>query len=288
MMTPRRGSGGRPGRPDLCYVVGTQTAVWLLSVSIVVPLLWIVLSSFKTSKEILSSPLSLPADWSFDNYTSAWTTAHVGEYYLNTVVVVFVSVALVMLLGAMCAYVLAVFEFPGRMALVNLMLISMAFPIFLAIVPLYRLMRGLELVNTLLGLIMVYVAFALPFTVFFLYSFFRGLPRDVYEAARIDGATEWRIFFTVMLPMVAPGMGAVSLFNLVGLWNQYLLPLALMSDQKKFVLTQGMQAFAQIAGRSVNLGALFAAVVMTVLPLLALYIVFQKRLAGSVSLGTFR
>jgi N-acetylglucosamine transport system permease protein len=272
----------------MAFAIGSQTATWLWSIGVVLPLTWTVLSSFKTSKEILASPLSLPAKWSFDNYVAAWTTAHIGDYYLNTIVVVLVSVVLVMLLGAMCAYVLAIFEFPGRMALVNLMLGSMAFPMFLAIVPLYKLMRGLHLVNTITGLILVYTAFALPFTVFFLYSFFKGLSRDVYEAARIDGAGEWRTFFLVMLPMTAPGMGAVGMFNLVGLWNQYVLPLALITDQDKYVLTQGMQAFAQVAGRSVNLGALFAAVVMTVLPILVFYLIFQRRLAGSVSQGTFR
>jgi N-acetylglucosamine transport system permease protein len=289
--TPSNRAGpnwSRSRRADRAFVAGSQVLVSLWSVAILVPLLWTVMSSFKTSREILSSPLSLPSQWNFDNYLAAWTTAHIGEYYLNTVIVVVVSVAGVMLLGAMCAYVLAIFDIPGRMALVNIMLGSMAFPMFLAIVPLYKLMRSLSILNTIPGLITAYIVFALPFTVFFLYSFFRQLPRDVYEAAQIDGAGEWGTFFRVMLPMTGPGMGAVGMFNFVGLWNQYLLPLVLVTDQEKWVLTQGMQAFAQATGRSVNYGALFAAVVMTILPVLALYVVFQRRLAGSVSQGTFR
>jgi N-acetylglucosamine transport system permease protein len=134
----------------------------------------------------------------------------------------------------------------------------------------------------------VYVAFALPFTVFFLYSFFRALPDDIYEAALIDGAGEWRTFFRIMLPMARPGIAAVAIFNFLGLWNQFLLPVALNTDQSRYVLTQAMASFASQAGYAVDFGALFAAVVITVVPVLIVYVIFQRRLEGSVSRGTFR
>ena len=123
---------------------------------------------------------------------------------------------------------------------------------------------------------------------FFLYSFFRSLPDDIYEAALIDGAGEWRTFFRVMLPMARPGMAAVAIFNFLGLWNQFLLPVALNTDQSRYVLTQGMASFASQAGYAVDFGALFAAVVITVVPVLIVYVIFQRRLEGSVSRGTFR
>jgi len=261
-------------------------AVW--SVIVIVPFLWVVLSSFKTTKEILASPFSLPAHWSFDNYAHAWTDAGIRQFFLNTVIVVGAALVLVMLLGAMCAYVLARFTFPGARFIYYLMLAGLTFPIFLAIVPLFFILKNIGLINTLPGLIMVYVAFALPFTVFFLYAFFRTLPDDVYEAALIDGAGEWRTFFRIMLPMARPGMAAVAIFNFLGLWNQFLLPVALNSDQSKYVLTQGMASFASQAGYAVDFGALFAAVVITVVPVLIVYVIFQRRLEGSVSRGTFR
>jgi len=198
------------------------------------------------------------------------------------------QIVLVMLLGAMCAYVLARFKFPGSRFIYYLMLAGLTFPIFLAIVPLFFILKNLGLINTLPGLIMVYVAFALPFTVFFLYAFFRTLPDDVYEAALIDGAGEWRTFFRIMLPMARPGMAAVAIFNFLGLWNQFLLPVALNTDQSRYVLTQGMASFASQAGYAVDFGALFAAVVITVVPVLIVYVIFQRRLEGSVSRGTFR
>jgi len=261
-------------------------AVW--TIIVIVPFLWVVLSSFKTTKEILASPFSLPAHWQFDNYAHAWTDAGIRQFFLNTVIVVGVALVLVMLLGAMCAYVLARFKFPGSRFIYYLMLAGLTFPIFLAIVPLFFILKHIGLINTLPGLIMVYVAFALPFTVFFLYAFFRTLPDDVYEAALIDGAGEWRTFFRIMLPMARPGMAAVAIFNFLGLWNQFLLPVALNTDQSRYVLTQGMASFASQAGYAVDFGALFAAVVITVVPVLIVYVIFQRRLEGSVSRGTFR
>ena len=261
-------------------------SIW--SIIVIVPFLWVVLSSFKTTKEILASPFSLPAHWQFDNYAHAWTDAGIRQFFLNTLIVVSVALVLVMLLGSMCAYVLARFKFPGARFIYYLMLAGLTFPIFLAIVPLFFILKNLELINTLPGLIMVYVAFALPFTVFFLYAFFKTLPDDVYEAALIDGAGEWRAFFRIMLPMARPGMAAVAIFNFLGLWNQFLLPVALNTDPSRYVLTQGMAEFASQAGYAVDFGALFAAVVITVVPVLIVYVIFQRRLEGSVSRGTFR
>ena len=261
-------------------------SIW--AIIVIVPFLWVLLSSFKTTKEILASPFSLPAHWQFDNYAHAWTDAGIRQFFLNTVIVVGAALVLVMLLGSMCAYVLARFRFRGSRFIYYLMLAGLTFPIFLAIVPLFFVLKNLGLINTLPGLTIVYVAFALPFTVFFLYSFFRALPDDIYEAALIDGAGEWRTFFRIMLPMARPGIAAVAIFNFLGLWNQFLLPVALNTDQSRYVLTQAMASFASQAGYAVDFGALFAAVVITVVPVLIVYVIFQRRLEGSVSRGTFR
>ncbi|WP_318842892.1 carbohydrate ABC transporter permease [Myceligenerans pegani] len=258
------------------------------AVLVVVPFLWVFVSSFKTTSEILASPFSLPADPSLDNYVNAWTDAGIGRYFLNTIVVVGCALFLVMLLGALTAYVLARFRFPGNKVIYNLMLAGLTFPVFLAIVPLFFVLRNAGLLNTLPGLIVTYVAFAFPFTVFFLYSFFRSLPHEVSEAAQVDGAGEWRTFFQIMLPMARPGMASVAIFNFLGLWNQFLLPVALNTETDNYVLTQGMAQFASQAGYAVDFGALYAGVVMTVIPVLVVYVFFQRRLQGSVAQGTFR
>jgi N-acetylglucosamine transport system permease protein len=260
----------------------------LWSVIVIVPMLWVLVSSFKSTSEILSSPFTLPDHWRIENYEHAWTDANIGKYFLNSVIVVVSALFLVMLLGAMCAYILARFEFPGRRLIYYVMLAGLTFPVFLAIVPLFFQLQNFGLLNTRPGLILTYVAFALPFTVFFLYAFFRSLPHDVYEAALIDGAGDWRAFFQVMLPMASPGMAAVAIFNFLGLWNQFLLPVALNTNQDKWVLTQGMSAYASSQVYDIDYGALFAAIVVTVVPVLVVYVIFQRRIAGSVSQGTFR
>jgi len=257
-------------------------------VVICAPLLWVLMSSFKTTQQIFGSPFTLPTSFNFDNYVSAWTTANIGSYFFNTVIVVGFSLVIVMLLGAMCAYYLARYEFKGSRIIYYLMLAGLTFPVFLAVVPLFQTLRGFGLLNTFPGLIITYVAFALPFTVFFLYSFFRTLPQEIAEAAMIDGAGPWRIFFTIMLPMAAPGMASVAIFNFLGLWNQFLLPIALNTNTANYVLSQGMASFASQAGYSVNFGALFAAVVITVVPVLITYIVFQRQLQGSVQTGMLK
>jgi len=261
-------------------------AVWTLIIA--VPFGWTLMSSFKTSREILASPFALPSQFSLDNYVSAWTKAGIGSYFLNTVLVVASSLILVMLLGSMCAYVLARYKFPGNRLIYNAMLAAMTFPLFLAIVPLFFILQRFALLNTLPGLTLTYVAFALPFTVFFLHAFFEQLPHDVYEAAQVDGAGEWRTFFQIMLPMAKPGLASVAILNFIGLWNQFMLPIVFNTKRENWVLTQGMTAFAKATGRAVDYGAMFAAVVMTIIPVLVVYVVFQNRLEGSVSQGTFR
>jgi N-acetylglucosamine transport system permease protein len=262
----------------------TVLVVW--SLLVILPMIWVLISSFKTSSEIFASPFALPQHWGFTNYVNAWTTAGIGSFFLNSVIVVFGALILTMLFGSMSAYVLGRFNFPGSRALYYLMLAGLTFPIFLAIVPLFFVLRGIGLLNTLPGLILTYAAFAFPFTVFFLYAFFRSLSKSIAEAAAVDGAGEWRIFFQIMLPMARPGLATVAILNFVGLWNQFLLPIALNTNPDNYVLTQAMASFASQAGYSVDFGALFAAVVITVVPVLIVYLIFQRQLQGSVSQGT--
>lgn len=261
-------------------------AIW--SLVVILPMVWTLIGSFKTTPEIFSSPFGLPAEWNFDNYVNAWVNNNFGRMFLNTIIVVGVALALVMILGAMCAYVLARFSLPGSRVIYYLMLAGLTFPVFLAIVPLFFILQGMGLLNTLPGLILTYVAFALPFTVFFLYSFFRSLPYEIQEAAYVDGASEWRTFFQVMLPMAKPGMAAVAIMNFLGLWNQFLLPISLNTNTDNYVLSQGMANFASAAGYQVDFGAMFAAVMITIIPVLVVYVLFQRQLQGSVSQGTSR
>lgn len=279
-------SGGKGG--DAAFGTVAHAVLVLWSVMVIFPLLWTLLSSFKTSSEITSSPFKLPAKMQWDNFVRAWQNAGIGSSFVNTIVVVGSALVLVMLLGAMFAYVLAQFRFPARRFLYYLMLAGLTFPIPLAVVPLFFVLKNFGLLNTLPGLIISYVAFALPFTVFFLYAFYKALPGEMREAASLDGAGEWKTFFLVMLPMARPGMASVAIFNFLGLWNQYLIPLAINTKESNWVLSQRVASFVASTGYEIDYGALFAAVVITIAPVLVVYILLQRQLQGSVSTGAMK
>ncbi|MEU6060984.1 carbohydrate ABC transporter permease [Streptomyces sp. NPDC047097] len=292
---------GAPGRPagrgregDKGGGEGTVLNVFshgvlvIWAIMVVLPLLWAVMTSFKTDEAILSSPWSLPDSLNFEAWGRAWSQAHMSEYFLNTIIVVGGSLIGTLVLGSMAAYVLARFEFPGNRFVYYLFLGGNSFPIMLALVPLFYVMNNLALLNTLHGLILVYIAYSLPFTVFFLTAFFRTLPSSVAEAALIDGASHARTFFQVMLPMARPGLISVGIFNFLGQWNQYMLPTVLNTEPDVKVLSQGLVELATSQGYKGDWSGLFAGLVMAMLPVLGAYIVFQRQVVSGLTAGALK
>jgi N-acetylglucosamine transport system permease protein len=265
-------------------------AVW--AILVIAPLAWTILASFKSNTEIfLGSPFALPGSFSLDSYARAWSEAHVGRYFLNSVFVVSLSTAGTMLLGSMAAYVLARYRFFGNRFIYYLFVSGLAFPVFLALVPLFLVVNNLGLLNTYTGLILVYIAYSLPFTVFFLAAFFKTLPNSVAEAAMIDGASHTRLFFQVMMPMAKPGLVSLTIFNILGQWNQYLLPVALMQGEnadQKWVLTQGIASISVQAGYEADWSALFAALTLSILPMIVMYGFFQRQIQQGLTAGAVK
>ncbi|WP_244501105.1 carbohydrate ABC transporter permease [Streptomyces sp. TP-A0874] len=285
----------RPGGERKRPAVGDQVlnvfshgmlAVWGLLVTL--PLLWAVMTALKTDREIFTSPWGLPSALRWENLSRAWDKAHMSDYFFNTFVVVGGGLVGTMLFGAMAAYVLARFEFRGNRFLYFLFVGGMSFPIMMALVPLFYVMDNMSLLNTYHGLILVYIAYSLPFTVFFLTAFFRTLPTSVAEAALIDGASHTRTFFQVMLPMAKPGLISVGIFNFLGQWNQYMLPQVLNTDPDKRVLTQGLVALAVSQGYKGDWSGLFAGLVLAMLPVLAVYIIFQRQVQSGLTAGALK
>ena len=258
------------------------------AVLVTFPLLWAVASSLKTDEEIFDSPWSLPARPRFGNWARAWDAASIGHYLVNTVIVVGGALILTMLGGSLVAYCLARYRFPGNRVIYYTLVAGMLFPVFLALVPLFFVVDQLGLLGTYHGLILVYAAYALPFTVFFLHSFFRSLPGEVAEAAFLDGCSHAGVFFRVMLPMARPGLLSVGIFNVVGLWNQYLLPLALNPDPDRYVLAQGLAYLAVSQGYRSDWSGLFAGLVIAMLPVLLAYLLFQRQIRAGLTAGAVR
>ncbi|MEU7846132.1 carbohydrate ABC transporter permease [Micromonospora parva] len=280
----------RPVRREL-GVANTLSHGFLLiwGLLTVLPLLWMFISSFKTNGEILADPWSLPGALHLDNWARAWTGAHIGRYFLNSMVVVAGSVSLTMLMGATAAYVFARYEFRGRQVVYYLFVGGLMFPVFLALVPLFFVVRNAGLFNTWLGLILVYAAYSLPFTVFFLTAFFRTLPTSVAEAALVDGCGHFRLFFRVMLPMARPGLISVAIFNFLSHWNQFLLPQVLLQgDESKWMLAQGLFALSVSQGYAGDYARLFAGLSIAVLPVLAVYVAFQRQVQAGLTAGQLK
>ncbi|GAB3809904.1 carbohydrate ABC transporter permease [Micromonospora zhanjiangensis] len=287
---PAARSGDRPPRRELGVANAFSHGFLLLWAALtVLPLLWMMMGSFKNDAEILGSPWSLPGALRFDNWARAWTEAHIGRYFLNSVIVVTGSLTLTMLLGAAAAYVFARYEFRGRQFAYYLFVGGMMFPVFLALVPLFFVVRNAGLFNNWIGLMLVYAAYSLPFTVFFLTAFFRTLPSTVAEAALIDGCGHFQVFFRVMLPMARPGLISVAIFNFLTHWNQFILPQVLMQgDESKWVLAQGLAALAVSQGYQGDFSGLFAGLTIAMLPVLAVYVMFQRQIQSGLTAGQLK
>ncbi|MEV4754293.1 carbohydrate ABC transporter permease [Micromonospora sp. NPDC049559] len=282
---PRRRLGGA-GRGVGDPIAQAFLLGWAALVTL--PLLWAVVSSLKTDREILTSPWTPPATPRFDNWSRAWEQASIGSYFLNSAVVVGGALLLTMALGATVAYALARYPFRGNRLLYHVFVAGMLFPVFLALVPLFFVVKQLGLLGTYPGLILVYAAYALPFTVFFLHSFFRALPTEIAEAAFLDGCSHWGVFLRVMLPLARPGLVSIAIFNFLGLWNQYLLPLVLNPDPDRYVLAQGLAALSVSQGYRSDWSGLFAGLTIAMLPVLAAYVLFQRQIRTGLTAGAGR
>lgn len=290
---PQTSARPKPRRRRQTGVFGTLShlalAVWAFLV--ISPIIWTFLGSFKTNTEIFGDhPLAMPQNYHWDAWGRAWEKAHIGQYMLNTVIVVAISTFLTMLLGSMAAYVLARYRFFGNKAIYLLFVSGLSFPVFLALVPLWLTVKNLGLLGTHTGVVIVYVAYSMPFTVFFLTAFFKTLPTSVGEAAMIDGCSHTRTFFQVMLPMAKPGLVSITIFNVLGQWNQYLLPIVLLPGnvQDKWLITQGIANISTNAGYEADWAGLFAALSMAIIPVLFVYIVFQRQIQSGLTAGAVK
>jgi N-acetylglucosamine transport system permease protein len=292
----RAGARGGGGLGDRIFNGFSHLFLLVWTVMVVYPLLWVVMSSLKDDRQIISDPLSLiPDGLHWANFTRAWGKGHIGAFFLNTVLVLAGSVTLTMLLGSMAAYVLARYKFWGNRPIYYMFLSGLTLPVYLAAVPLFKGVYKTGAAVPLLGpnkivmLIVVYVAWSLSFTVFFMHSFFRTLPTSIAEAAFVDGASHTATFFRVMLPMAKPGLISIGIFNVLGQWNQWYLPTLLMQsvsgEPKRQVISQGLIELSVNQGYRSDWSGLFAGVTMAMLPVLVVYIVFQRQVQAGLTAG---
>ncbi|MEJ5203066.1 MAG: carbohydrate ABC transporter permease [Anaerolineales bacterium] len=257
------------------------------SVFALFPIFMILINSFKTRKAIFGAPFELPNAQTFSliGYETVTKRANFAQYFINSTIVTVGALLLILLIGAMAAYALSEYRFPGNALLGLYLSIGIMIPIRLGTVGILRLMVGLNLVNTLAGLILVYIAQGLPLTIFILSQFMRQVPRELKDAARIDGASEYRIFMLV-LPLVRPALGAIGIFTMIPIWNDLWFPLIISPSAKTATITLGVQQFL---GQFVSdWNAVLSSLTLAMVPILIFYIVFSGQMIRSITAGAIK
>ena len=260
----------------------------LYSIVVIYPVLWTILSSFKTNQEFYKDAWALPKSINFENYISAWYTARIGTYFINSIIVVAVSITITLILCATTAYVLARFKFFGNNFLKTLYMSGLYVPTILGIVPIFLLLINMGLLDTWTGLILVYTVFSLPFSVFVLIGFFKTIPYELSDAARIDGCSEYGTFWKIMFPISKTGLITVSIFNYIWVWNDYLFAMTFITNDNKRTLPVGLVRLTETLQFKTEWGALFAGLVIIMAPSIVIYSIFQSQLTKGLTAGSVK
>ncbi|HEY8532245.1 MAG TPA: carbohydrate ABC transporter permease [Limnochorda sp.] len=256
---------------------------WL--VVAMLPILFMVLTAFKTIREFLISPWGLPARWSTANFSSVWKS-NFPVYLTNSLIVTGISVLLIVALSSLAAYAFARMHFPGRRPLFLLILAGMMIPIHITLIPVYIMTQWMGTYDRIWALIGPYVGFALPISVFILTEFFAQVPKELEDAARIDGCTPFQIFYRITLPLAAPALATVAIYNMIGTWNEFIFASVLLQSPRSFTLPLGLrQLFGQFG---IDTPAVMAGVVMGSLPTVLLFILFQEKVVKGLTAGALR
>ena len=275
--TRRRRDGGRLGRSGpMTYVI----AFFFVGICIG-PVAYIVLGGFRSNSQIITDPSGFPDPWEIGNYISVLSNQIFWRQMGNSAISAIATTAGVVVLGVMASFVLARYEFRGRTAMYSLFAAGLMFPMTVAITPLYILVRELGLMNSLAGIILPQIAFALPVTIIILVPFLRAIPKELEEAAAIDGASRLGFFFRMVVPLSVPGVITVGILAFVASWNSYMLPLFILNDETSYTLPLGVQAFA--AQYSVDTARVLAFTSLSMIPALIFFSLFERRIVGGLT-----
>jgi ABC-type glycerol-3-phosphate transport system permease component len=276
--------GWRPNR--VLGGAGTYALLGFFVVVFLVPLFWVLFSAFKTSPELLRNPFGLPEVWRWENFAEAWEVGRVGRYLGNSVLYTAAIVVGVVALSTFAGYALAMLPLPGRDWVLVLFLLGLMVPFQSFMIPLYYLLRDMRLLETYWAFILPGIAFRLPFGIFLMRGFFRGLPGDLADAARVDGANEWQVFRQVMLPLAGPGLAAQVIFQFVWAWREFLMPLVFVQTEALRPVSTGIMFFF---GRFTAQRDLIAAgVVIAMIPMVAIYLLLQRRFIEGITAGALK
>lgn len=271
----RNAAGIRWGSPGV-YLL----ALVLITICIT-PVLYIVIGGFRTNSQITADPSAWPAPWQISNYTDVLASEAFWTAMRNSTISAVGTTLGAVVLGVMASYVLARYEFGGKSVMYSLFAAGLMFPVTVAITPLYLLIRNLGLVNNLAGIILPQIAFALPTTIIILVPFLKAIPKELEEAASIDGTSRLGFFWRMVIPLSLPGVITVGILAFIGAWNGYMLPLFILNDQSLLTLPLGVQNFA--SQYSVDTARVLAYTSLSMLPALLFFSLFERRIVGGLT-----
>ncbi len=258
----------------------------LLAVFYIAPLLWVVLASFKTNSEIFNNPFSLPDELQWSNYGVAWFAGKLGTATLNSIIVCVITLLASMLLGAMAAFAIGRMRWKLSGITMTYFLIGMMIPVHCVLIPLFVTFSKYDMTNKLVSIILPYVTFSLPMTIYILVNFFKSMPNDMFEAACIDGCSIYRCFLKIALPLSRTGLFVTGLMTFVNNWNELLLAMVFISDASKKTLSVTLTYF--VGPYSTNYTQMFAAIVIAVLPSILVYCCFSNQIVDGLTAGAVK
>ena len=260
---------------------------FLIAVSIFMlyPLIWNLYSSFKTNSEFLTNAFNLPAGLEWGNYMRAMQKSNLGLNVLNSVLVVLISLAVILVCVIPCAYCLVRYKFWGSKFILNVYMAAIFIQATYIMIPLFLQMNRLHLLNSRISLAVLYAVMQFPFAIFLLSGFLRSIPHDYEEAAMIDGCSPLMILVRIIVPMAKPGVITVCMISAMAAWNEYPVALVMLMDEKKQTLPVGLANLYEVQRYATDWGALFAALVLALIPTVALFLVGQKELVQGMSVG---
>jgi len=260
--------------------------IWSISIGML--LYFIVISSFKTNKTVFKQLWSLPEKLNLANFANAWSNLYFARYTFNSVFVVITSIALIIIISAPASYALTRMKMRFAQPMTFFYLAGMGVPFQLLLIPLFKIMASLNLINTLPGLIIVYTTLSIPFTVFLLTGFFLSIPSELEDAAYIDGCNEFQTFFKIMVPMATPGIVTAAIFNFIGLWNEYMLALIFITGKENKTLSLGLYSLYSSMQYSSDWVSIFAGSVLVIIPTVIIFIVLSEKLISGITLGAIK
>ena len=253
--------------------------------AIIYPIFWIVMMSLKPNNQIFQNIWGLPQTWAFNNYVRAWEASKVGSHFFNSVFVTIASNIVILLTCIPLSYTLGRFKFRGRGAIKAIIVSGLLLPSMTGLLGQYIFLLRMKLANTHTGLILVYLAVSIAFTVFMLSNYFASVPSEFEESARLDGCGYWRTLWLIVVPMVRNGIVMVTVLNVLSTWNEYTIALTVLTDQSKRTIAVGVAGMLKAQTNYTDWGALFAAVVILMMMSFLIYIAFQRKIIDHVTLG---